>query len=187
MEAVQQPAWISAADYLEGEQQSEVRHEYVAGTAYAMAGASEEHNTIAVNVLAELRAHLRGKSCRPFIADMKIRVNVGHDDIFYYPDIMVVCDPHDADRFFKRYPRVIIEVLSADTERTDRREKLLSYTRIETLEEYVLIAQDHAEITIFRRANQWRPEIETGLEEALRLPSINFTLPLATVYENVKV
>ena len=81
----------------------------------------------------------------------------------------------------------IIEVLSADTERTDRREKFLSYTRIETLEEYVLIAQDHAEVTIFRRANEWRPEIVTGLEEALRLPSINFTLPLATVYENVKV
>lgn len=187
MEALRQPAWISAVDYLEGEQQSEVRHEYIAGTIYAMAGASEEHNTIAINVLAELRAHLRGKPCRPFIADMKIRVHIGQDDIFYYPDIMVVCDARDADRYFKRYPRVIIEVLSAETERTDRREKFLNYTRIETLEEYVLIAQDQAEVTILRRANQWHPEIVTGVGEALCLPSLNFTLPLATVYEGVKL
>ena len=187
MEATLRSEFISAEDYLDGEKVAEVRHEFVAGQVYAMAGASEEHNFISGNIFALLHAHLRGKRCRVFATDMKVRLYVSTTDIFYYPDVMVACDPRDTDRYFKRFPKVLIEVLSPDTERTDRREKLVSYTQIETLEEYVLVAQDKMEVTIFRRSNQWQPEIASQTEQHLRLRSLDFALPLSAVYEGVKV
>jgi Uma2 family endonuclease len=140
-----------------------------------------------MNLAAALHAHLRGKSCRAFMADLKVRLQIARTDIFYYPDVVVVCDPRDTDRYFKRYPKVLMEVLSPDTERTDRREKFLSYTQIETLEEYVLVAQDQMEVTIFRRAKGWQPEVLRTADQALRLASIEFALPLRAVYEGVKV
>jgi Uma2 family endonuclease len=178
---------LTVEEYLSGELHSGVRHEYIGGTAYAMAGASEEHNAIAGNLFAALHAHLRGKPCRVFFVDMKARVLIARTDIFYYPDLMVACDPRDTDRYFKRYPKVLIEVLSPDTEATDRREKFLSYTGIETLEEYVLVAQDRREVTLFRRSRQWQPEILCQPAEALELTSLAFSLPLDGIYEGVRV
>src|SRR5947207_4620098 len=178
---------VTVEEYLSGELRSETRHEYIDGILYAMAGASEEHNLIATNLLAALHAHLRGEPCRVFLVDMKVRLLIARTDIFYYPDLMVACDPRDTDRYFKRYPKVLIEVLSPDTERTDRREKFLSYTGIETLEEYVLVAQDRREVTVFRRSQQWRPERLTEPQQALELASISFAVPLAEIYERVKL
>jgi Uma2 family endonuclease len=100
---------------------------------------------------------------------------------------MVTCDARDTDRFFKRYPKVLIEVLSPDTERTDRREKFLSDTGIETLEEYVLVAQDRREVACFRRHRQWQPEILVQPEQALELTSLAHTVPLDMIYEGIKV
>jgi Uma2 family endonuclease len=187
MEAALKPESITAEDYLAGEKLAEVRHEFVAGRVYAMAGASEEHNLILGNVFASLHTHLRGKRCRVFSADMKARLYVSANDIFYYPDVMVACDPRDTDRYFKRLPQVLIEVLSPETERTDRREKFVSYTQIETLEEYGLVAQDKMEVTLFRRNNQWQPELANRSDQQLRLPLLDFALPLSAVYEGVKV
>ncbi len=186
MEAAEKREDVTVEDYLSGELRSETRHEYLGGTVYAMAGTSEEHNFIAGNLFASLHAHLRGKPCRVFIVDMKVRLLITRDDIFYYPDLMVACDPRDTDRYFKRYPKVLIEVLSPDTERTDRREKFLSYTGIETLEEYVLVAQDRREVTVFRRSRQWQPDLLKQPEAALELASLGFTLPLEVVYEGVR-
>ena len=187
MQAVHKAATITVEDYLLGEQASEIRHEYVAGALYAMAGASDEHNTIAGNIFAAVKAHLRGKACRVFIADAKVRLQVAGEAIFYYPDVMVARDPRDTDRYFKRFPKVLIEVLSEATERTDRREKFLAYIQIEALEEYVLVAQDKKEVTLFRRATGWRPELLSEPGQALRLASLDFAIPLAGVYEGVDV
>ena len=187
MEATLRAELIGVEDYLEGEKFADVRHEFVAGQVFAMAGASEEHNLISGNLFAALHAHLRGKGCRVFTTDMKVRLYVSAADIFYYPDVIVTCDPRDTDRYFKRFPKVLIEVLSPETERTDRREKFVSYTQIETLEEYVLIAQDKTEVTTFRRAANWQPDVVNKSEQHLRLVSLNFTLPLETVYEGVNV
>ena len=186
MEAVERREAVTVDDYLAGELRSETRHEYLGGPVYAMTGTSEEHNFIATNLVAALHAHLRGNPCRVFMVDMKVRLLVARDDIFYYPDLMVACDPRDTDRYFKRYPKVLIEVLSPDTERTDRREKFLSYTRIESLEEYVLVAQDRREVTVFRRSRQWQPEVLGQSKEALELASLGFALPLDLIYEGVK-
>jgi Uma2 family endonuclease len=186
MTAVEKPQLISVEEYLEGEQHSDVRHEYIGGLVYAMAGTSDEHSFIVGNLHAALHPHLRGKSCRLFMLDAKVRLQAaGDDNIFYYPDLMVACDPRDKDRFFKRFPRVLVEVLSESTERIDRREKFLSYTQIETLEEYVLVAQDKMEVTLFRRANQWQPELLKMAAQFLPLASIDFSIPLASIYEGV--
>lgn len=186
MQAAKEMRRVSVADYLAGERVGEVRHEYLGGTVYAMAGASEEHNVIAGNIFAALHSHLRRGPCRAFMTDLKVHVRISNDEVFYYPDVMVACDPRDTDRYFKRFPKILIEVLSSETERTDRREKFLSYTQIETLEEYVLVAQDRMEVTAFRRATHWEPEILRQPEETLRLGSIEFSLPLGAVYEGVK-
>jgi Uma2 family endonuclease len=187
MEVLKLRELVSVADYLAGEPISEFRHEYIGGEIHAMAGASEEHNAISLNLATALQPHLKGRRCRAFIHDMKVRLQIAGDDIFYYPDIMVACDPRDTDRYFKRFPSVIVEVLSPETERTDRREKFLSYQQIETLEEYVLVAQDKSEVTVFRRANQWRPEIVREAGDSLQLPSLGFTLSVGEVYDRVNL
>src|SRR6266853_4705061 len=110
-----------------------------------------------------------------------------NEEIFYYTDVMVACDPRDTVRYFKRYPKVLVEVLSESTEVIDRREKFLSYRQIETLEEYVLVAQDKMEVTVFRRANHWQPEVLRLPEQVLRLQSLTFSLPLKEVYEGVNL
>src|SRR6266436_4707586 len=117
----------------------------------------------------------------------KLRLRVANEEIFYYPDVMVACDPRDTDRYFKRYPKVLVEVLSESTEPIDRREKFLSYRQIETLEEYVLVAQDKMEVTVFRRESHWQPGVLRQPDQLLRMASLDFTLPLTAVYEGVKV
>ena len=187
MQAAKALPLLSSEDYLEQERESALRHEFVGGVAYAMAGASEEHNIIAGNLHAALHAHLRGKPCRVFMVDLKIRLKVLETDIFYYPDLMVVCDPHDDDRYFKRHPRVLIEVLSKETEHTDRREKFLNYTQIGSLEEYILVAQDRMEVTVFRRANNWAPVMVTERDDVLAMECLGFELSVASIYEGVKL
>src|ERR1700692_4715237 len=149
MEAVKQAERVSVEDYLAGEGRSAVRHEYVGGMRYAKAGASDEHITLCMNLAFALRTHLGGGLCRVKMSEGKARLRLADEDLFYYPDVMVACDPRDTDRYFKRYPKVLVEVVSESTEAIDRREKFLSYRQIETLEEYVLVAQDRIEVTVF--------------------------------------
>ncbi|PWU17200.1 MAG: hypothetical protein C5B50_11785 [Verrucomicrobia bacterium] len=185
MQAAEQLHNLSVEDYLAGEQTSAVRHEYIGGVAYAMAGASDEHIALCMNLAFALRNHLRGGPCRVQMSEGKVRLLLANQDILYYPDVMVFCDPRDTDRYFKRYPKVLIEVLSESTEGIDRREKFLSYRQIETLEEYVLVAQDGIEVTVFRRAQNWAAELVRGSEQFLVVPSIHFKLPLRSLYEGV--
>lgn len=178
------PAKWLVADYLKAEETSEVRHEYIGGDLYAMAGASEEHNIISLNIAAAIRAHLRGKPCKVFIHDMKAKV-YAQLTLFYYPDVMVVCDPDDEDRYFKTKPRIIVEVVSESTRGTDEREKLLTFLQVPSLEEYVLVEQDQIKITVHRRAVEWRPEVLEGADAVMKLISIGFEMPLSAVYEDV--
>ena len=108
---------LSVEDYLSEERLSEIRHEYVDGVVYAMAGASDVHNIIAGNLFAALHPYLRRGPCRIFMSDVKARLSLADKNIFYYPDLMVTCDPRDTNAYFKDFPKVIIEVLSESTER----------------------------------------------------------------------
>ena len=187
MEAMRQAAGMSVEDYLAAEERSKARHEYLGGSLYAMAGASDEHIALSMNLAFALRHHLQDSPCRVEMSDGKVRLRLAGEEVFYYPDVMVVCDPRDRDRYFKRFPKVVIEVLSESTEAIDRREKLLSYRQIETLEDYVLVAQDKMEVTGFALANGWQPAILRRPDEVLRLASLDFSISLRAIYDRVRL
>ena len=177
--------FVSVADYLEGEEVSAVRHEYVGGVVFAMAGGSRAHGLITGNIFAALHAHLRGKPCQVFSADMKVHLVVAEDEIFYYPDVMVTCDPRDTEAHFNKHPKVIVEVLSPATERFDRIEKFERYQTIESLEEYVLVAQDRLEVAVFSMRENWKRQICTKLDDVVRLPSLGFSARVSEIYQGV--
>ena len=179
---------ISPEEYLEGERLAEIRHEYVDGYVYAMAGSSDDHNRIAGNIFGELRERLRGHRCEPFINDMKVKIPPSFADVFYYPDVIVVCEPADNAKYYRERPSIIFEVISPATERTDRREKAIAYRQIPTIEAYVLVEQDRLAAKVLRRANEgWTSELVEGAGAVLKLGSIGVEIPLNRIYERTSV
>jgi Uma2 family endonuclease len=176
---------VSVADYLHGEQESQIRQEYVAGRVFAMAGAGEAHNRIAGNLFFHLRAATRGTPCGVFISDMKVRV-AAHD-AFYYPDVLLTCDPTDREPLYKTAPCLIAEVLSPSTEVIDRREKLLAYRALTTLRYYLLVAQDRRLVELYRREADggWRYEVSEDGELASDCGGLSLRMTLADIYEDV--
>lgn len=175
---------ISVADYLASEQHSEIRHEYLDGLVYAMAGASRAHGLI-VNALAyALTPAARRKGCQLFTSDMKLRLEIGGKTLFYYPDLLLSCDPKDNDTYFSRTPCLLIEVLSESTARIDRREKLLAYQTLPSLEAYLLVEQDAKRVELYRRSKHWQVEyIEQG---DIPLPCLDTVLAVADVYADIR-
>lgn len=173
---------MSIDEYLTFEEGTPIRHEYVAGEIFAMSGGSLEHELIAGNVFAAFHAHLRGGPCKSFIGNFKLHLEVNESHFFYYPDVMVACGPN-ADIRFCTNPRLVVEVISPSTERTDRREKASNFRQTPALEEYVLIAQRTAEVTIYRRSEHWAPLMLRSLEETAEFRSIELSLPLGQIYE----
>lgn len=171
---------ISVEAYLAGEDGSEVRHEYMGGRLYAMTGSSDRHGLIVVNILAYLRPLVRGTGCQVFAYGMKVRLCVSGDDVFYYPDLLLACDPSDRETDFSTRPCLIVEVLSDSTERIDRREKFLAYQTIPSLQEYLLVSQNGRRLQLHRRSRDWVAEV--GTEGAIRL---DCELTLDVVYEDV--
>jgi Uma2 family endonuclease len=173
--------------FLAWEHDQAERHEFVGGEIFAMTGARDGHNTIAGNLFATLRSHLRGNSCRAYIADMKLHVT--RESAVFYPDVMVTCDSRDLGPqgdLEKQQPKLIVEVLSESTAAYDRGEKFRAYRSIEALEEYVLIDQDKPYAEVFRKdgSGHW-VLYPTEAGEVLRLESVGLTLSLAEVYEDV--
>jgi Uma2 family endonuclease len=177
---------LTEADYLLGELASEIRHEYVDGEVFAMAGAGEAHNLIAGNIFAKLRGLVRGGPCRVYISDMKLRVKTWK--AYYYPDVMVACDPTDSEGNYKERPSLVVEVLSQSTERTDRREKMLAYRTLSVLREYLLVATDKQHVELYRRDAQDEWQL-TNLNPAdgIHLESLGYDLSLNDIYEDVKL
>ena len=185
MSRLRKSVLISPEEYLEGEKHSEIKHEYVAGHVYAMMETSGAHNLIAGNLYTALRSHLRGGPCRVFFADLKVQIQ--RAQAFYYPDIVVSCDPTDSlpSSYCIANPKLIVEVLSSSTERIDREEKLYNYQMLESLQEYILVAQERMEIQIYRRTEQgW--DMEIGLQgEQIRFISLGLGIPIESIYEEV--
>lgn len=159
MSLLQSKTSISPEEYLAGETHAELRHEYIAGEVYTMAGAGEQHNRIALNVAFQLRAKARGGSCGVFMSDMKLRIENGI--CFYYPDVMLHCDTDDNHSHFKDKPCLIAEVSSPSTEAIDHREKLLAYKNIPSLKYYLLIASNRQHVEYYQRndAGEWESAI----------------------------
>jgi Uma2 family endonuclease len=166
-------------DYLDGEQHSDSRHEYIAGQAYAMTGASRHHNLVAGALYAALHNHLRSGPCRVYMSDLKVRV----DDIFYYPDVLVSCTANGHD-YYETAPVLIVEVLSPTTEARDRMEKRLTYQRLPSLKEYVLASQEAMRIEVYRRTEEgWEVE-QFSEHDELRLESVGLVVPMVDIYRD---
>lgn len=181
----EQVSIINVEEYLRGELTAEIKHEYVAGQVYAMVGVSRRHNIICGNIYVALRGQLRDRPCGVFSTDVKLRVESA--DAFYYPDIMVGCDPTDRESYYLERPQVIVEVLSKSTAAVDRREKWYAYQTLASLREYVLVHQETAKVELFLRENDkaawWQREYET--RDLLELPSLGFAMPMPALYENI--
>jgi Uma2 family endonuclease len=187
MTAAEKLNLISVEDYLAGELESPIKHEYLGGVVYAMAGARNVHNIIAGNVFAALHARLRGRKCRPFNSDTKIRVRLPTHWRFYYPDASVVCRPNPPDDSFQDEPAAIFEVMSKATRRIDGGEKKDAYLTIPSLSAYVLLEQDTAAAVVYRRTEQgFVREVYEGRQASIPLPEIDTELPLTDIYEGVE-
>jgi Uma2 family endonuclease len=178
---------VSVDDYLAGELVSPVKHEYLGGVVYAMAGGRNLHNTIATNTLGSLHARLRGKRCRPFNSDTKIRVRLASHVRFYYPDTSVVCRPNPPSDSFQDDPAAVFEVLSRGTRRVDEGEKKEAYLTIPSLGVYALVEQEMPAVVVFRRTHQgFVREVYEGLDAVIPLPEIEIELPLSEIYDGVE-
>lgn len=178
---------VTAEEYLEGELRADTKHEYLGGVVYPMAGASEEHNVIAANLMGLLHAQLRGNACQPFGSDMKVRLQTLGDTYFYYPDAMIACDPSDSGHGWRERPAVLFEIISEETRRLDEREKRFAYLQIPSLQAYVRIEQASPDAVAERRvAGTWKSERLAGLDAVLELPESGVRLALAEVYERLR-
>jgi Uma2 family endonuclease len=177
--------YMSPQEYLEWEEQQEIKYEYVNGEVFAMTGGTLPHTTIALNLASALKSHLRGGSCRTFMADAKVAVS--ENGSFHYPDVVVSCDERDQTAIkFLQYPCLIVEVLSPSTAAYDRGKKFTQYRRIETLREYVLIDAEQISLDCFRLNEKGFWELhpyEAGDE--VHLTSVDFRFPISLVYEDV--
>lgn len=172
--------YLTEEEYLDTEKASEVKREFVDGQVYAMAGAGYNHNCIAANMLRELSSHLKGTPCATFMADIKVKL--GKD--YVYPDVLVDCGKMGGEDYFSTSPKIIVEVLSRSTRKTDTTTKLVRYINLPSLEEYVLIEADIVSVQVLRRSQHWRPEY-FFLGDQVTFDSIGLTLPVEDIYDRV--
>ena len=185
--ATSQSSNLTPEEYLRLEAASDTKHEYIDGEVYAMAGATDTHVTIAGNIFALLLSHLRGSGCRVYISDMKVRIE--NRNRFYYPDVLVTCDDRDRENStFKKFPSLIIEVLSDSTEAFDRGDKFADDRSLPSLQEYVLINTRKARIECFRRTKEdlWLLQFYEVKNSHFELTSIDFKGKISDVYEEVE-
>lgn len=178
----EEPFFMTWEEYLAFEEQSPYRHEFINGTVHAMSGASLAHNRIAQELVIAFRSHLRGGTCEPFFLEAKLEIWTGRDLIMYYPDAMVSCRPEDRTEQVVRNPKLVVEILSKSTQHIDRREKAMVYQRVESIEEYVLIAQSQPKVIVQRRAENWRPMVYTEAAAPVEFRSIGLSVPLEQIY-----
>lgn len=177
---------MSYAKYVAAELESPVRHEFIRGEIFAMAGGTPEHAALAMAIAGELRSALRGKPCRVYNSDLRIRIP--DTDMTTYPDASVVCGkletaPEDPNAVLN--PTLLVEVLSESTEAYDRGAKASHYRRIASLKEYVFVAHDEPRLEVYRRNERGGWELfEARVGERLELQSIGVLLDVAAVYEN---
>ena len=184
MSIAQRHAYLTPEDFLRGENGAPHKHEYLNGVVYAMAGGTNRHGRIGMNLAVALGMRLRGKRCQPFNSDTLVRVRRGDDLRFYYPDVSVVCESNALDEHFQDRPVVIFEVLSESTARLDRGEKREAYLTIPTLRVLALVDTDSMAVTLWRRTGEsWTQEYATAPEQVLAFPEIECELPLAEIYE----
>jgi Uma2 family endonuclease len=178
---LEKPVTVEA--YLELEEQSEIRHEFVDGEMVAMAGETGEHEDIVFNIVAALRPIAQAKGCRLRGPSVKLRVS---GQRYRYPDVYVVCEPQGNDPRLEENPCFIIEVLSPSTVETDRITKLDEYTNIPSLQRYVLIEQDRRFVIVYQRTPEgWL--YQTFQDGMIDVPCLETTLALDQIYAGIEL
>lgn len=180
--------YLTPAEYLAAERNCSYKNEYWNGELYAMAGAIERHNLISANVVAAFHTQLRGHSCKVYPSDMRVQIKA--TGLYTYPDVVVVCGKsqfEDEDNDTLLNPTIIVEVLSKSTETDDRGRKFENYRTLDSLTEYVMIAQDRVHIEHYVRQpdSQWLLSEAKDITNIIELPTIQCTLALADVYDKV--
>lgn len=179
---------LSVEEYLELEEKATLRHEYINGVMYAMSGASLVHNQITFQLATALSSRIRGGGpCKVFLNEVKLRMELGDDQIFYYPDVIVACRPAEWGKDFVRNPVMVAEVLSPSTQHIDRREKALNYHRATVIEEYLMISQTERRVLVHRRADRWEIDTVCGSEAGVELRSLGISIPMEEIYGDAVV
>lgn len=187
MSAAEKWLAVSVDDYLAGELQSDVKHEYLGGVLHAMAGARNRHNRIEKNTLVALSNQLSGKPCDTWNSNTKVRITLPTQTRFYYPDVTVACQPNSEEETYQDQPVVLVEILSRSTRRTDLGEKRDAYQSIPSLKVYVLLEQERCEAIVYRRGDQgFEVEFYDKLTDLIPLPEIDAELLLEEVCESVE-
>jgi len=186
--STQAKPYTTPEEYLEIERAAEYKSQYYQGEMFAMAGASEPHNMLALNVMGEIRQQLRSRQCRAYGSDMRVRVS--GTGLYTYPDGVVVCgQPQFTDDHVDTLlnPDLIVEVLSPSTESYDRGRKFEQYRSIESLTGYLLVASDRMHVDLYSRqaGGRWLLTDASLAEETIELPAIDCALKLADLYEKV--
>ena len=177
---------MTAAEYLEREATSDLKHEFINGEAFAMAGGTKNHGALAIAFGGDLRAALIGKPCRQYSSD--VRVHVAATGAWFYPDLSVVCGKDESPRTDPNAianPIVLVEVLSESTEAYDRGAKAIHYRHLESLREYVLVSQTEPRVEVQRKNERGIWELHFfGPGERLELTSLGVTLSIDALYAN---
>jgi len=186
--STQPKPWYTPEEYLALERDSETKHEYFDGEIFAMAGATEPHVAIVTNLVISLGNQLKGRRCRVYSSDMRVKVSA--TGLYTYPDLAIVCGEREFEddrRDTLLNPNVIIEVLSPSTEAYDRGKKFGHYRRIESLAEYLLVAQDTPRVERYLRQpdGDWLLHEAARMEDTVSLPTIHCELRLAEVFDGV--
>jgi Uma2 family endonuclease len=182
---VQQPGKMTVEEYLEWEPRQDLRYEYFNGEVFAMTGGTIPHNDIALNFYTALRPHLRSRGCRVNVSDVKVQVS--SKSPYYYPDVVVSCDPQDINaRKFIQNPKIIAEVLSPGTSAKDRGEKFTNYLNMPSLKEYLLINSETISVERYCRGEgrMWLYYPYTA-GDIITLSSIEFEIAIELLYEGV--
>jgi Uma2 family endonuclease len=179
---------VTEEQYLALDRAAEFRSEFLDGEIIAMSGGSMRHSALQINLAGEVRLALRGTPCRAFNTDLRVRVS---PSMYTYPDLTIVCGKPlaaDGQQDILLNPTVIFEVLSPSTEYYDRGLKFRRYREIESLTDYILVDQDQTRIEQFTRADAstWTLHDYQRPDEALLIPSIGVSLPLAAIYEGIE-
>lgn len=180
------PPRVGVGTYLLRERRAEWKSEYVDGDVVAMSGASVPHLRICTNLVVGLGTRLGDRDCDVVASDLRVRVRAAN--AYFYPDVAVVCGAwrvEDAERDTLLNPQVIVEVLSPSTERRDRGLKRAAYERLDSLAEYVLVAQDRPCVEVFRRDAGWEGETYVGMDARVELRSLGVAPPLGEIYRRV--
>jgi Uma2 family endonuclease len=183
MSQTDQVDFITPQQYLTTQLSNEIKHEYVDGEVFAMTGATPNHNRITGNLYRKFGDHLDGSPCEPFASDMMVKTSSGS---YRYPDVLVVCDKDFVENdLVTQTPVILIEVLSRSTRKIDEKDKLLEYINIPTLLEYVIVEQYCADITVYRKSDDWR-STHYFLGESVHFESIDLTLSVSDIYQRVE-